>query len=97
MSLLPQNGSLWFAMRHGVRKARLGRPADQRKALLRGLVTELIRHGKIRTTKVRHLELPARHGRKASSSVSRGDLITDKSCEEAWWQETCWALRAGVV
>ena len=53
MSMLPQNGSLWFAMRHGVRKARLGRPADQRKALLRGLVTELIRHGKIRTTKVR--------------------------------------------
>eukprot|EP00891_Asterochloris_glomerata_P002225 jgi/Astpho2/2225/Aster-03207 len=53
MSLLPQNGSLWFAMRHGVRKARLGRPADQRKALLRGLVTELIRHGKIRTTKIK--------------------------------------------
>ena len=55
MSMLPQNGSLWFAMRHGVRKARLGRPADQRKALLRGLVTELIRHGKIRTTKVRRI------------------------------------------
>ena len=58
MSMLPQNGSLWFAMRHGVRGARLGRPADQRKALLRGLVTELIRHGRIRTTKVRHMPLP---------------------------------------
>lgn len=40
-------------MRHGVKKARLGRPADQRKALVRGLVTEVLRHGKITTTKVR--------------------------------------------
>jgi hypothetical protein len=39
-------------MRHGVKKARLGRPADQRKALVRGLVTEVLRHGKIKTTKV---------------------------------------------
>ena len=40
-------------MRHGNRLARLGRPADQRKALIRGLVTEVLRHGKITTTKVR--------------------------------------------
>ncbi len=40
-------------MRHGVKKARLGRPADQRKALVRGLVTEVLRHGKITTTKTR--------------------------------------------
>ena len=32
---------------------RLSRPADQRKALLRALTTELIRHGRIRTTIVR--------------------------------------------
>jgi large subunit ribosomal protein L17 len=31
----------------------LGRPADQRKALLRALATELIRHGQITTTKTR--------------------------------------------
>lgn len=40
-------------MRHGRKVKKLGRPADQRKALLRGLVTELLRHGKIKTTKVR--------------------------------------------
>ncbi|EFN54072.1 hypothetical protein CHLNCDRAFT_56243 [Chlorella variabilis] len=40
-------------MRHGNRLARLGRPADQRKALIRGLVTEVLRHGKIETTKTR--------------------------------------------
>lgn len=48
-----QNGGKVFAMRHGVKKARLGRPADQRKALVRNLVTEVLRHGKIKTTKPR--------------------------------------------
>lgn len=40
-------------MRHGRRVPKLGKPADQRKALLRSLATELIRHGRITTTKVR--------------------------------------------
>ena len=48
-----QNGGRVFAMRHGNRTARLGRPADQRKALIRSLVTEVLRHGKITTTKTR--------------------------------------------
>ena len=38
------------AQRHGDKVNHLGRPADQRKALLRGLTTELIRHGRIRST-----------------------------------------------
>jgi large subunit ribosomal protein L17 len=33
--------------------AKLGKPADQRKALLRALTTEVIRHGRIKTTLVR--------------------------------------------
>ncbi|AFZ21931.1 50S ribosomal protein L17 [Allocoleopsis franciscana] len=40
-------------MRHRCRVPQLGKPADQRKALLRALATELIRHGRITTTKVR--------------------------------------------
>lgn len=40
-------------MRHRCRVPQLGLPADQRKALLRALTTELIRHGKITTTKIR--------------------------------------------
>ena len=40
-------------MRHRCRVDRLGKPADQRKALLRSLATELIRHGEIKTTLVR--------------------------------------------
>lgn len=40
-------------MRHGCRVPLLGKPADQRRALLRALTTELLRHGRITTTKTR--------------------------------------------
>lgn len=40
-------------MRHRCRVKKLSKPADQRRALLRSLTTELIRHGRITTTLVR--------------------------------------------
>ncbi len=40
-------------MRHQLRVPLLGRPADQRKALLRGLTTQLIREGRVTTTKAK--------------------------------------------
>jgi large subunit ribosomal protein L17 len=40
-------------MRHRCQVPKLSKPADQRKALLRSLATEVIRHGRITTTKVR--------------------------------------------
>ncbi|MBD2664487.1 50S ribosomal protein L17 [Richelia sinica FACHB-800] len=40
-------------MRHRCRVKKLSKPADQRRALLRALTTELIRHGRITTTLVR--------------------------------------------
>lgn len=40
-------------MRHRKKVPQLGRPADQRKALLRSLATELLRHGQIKTTKAK--------------------------------------------
>lgn len=40
-------------MRHARRIPQLGKPADQRRALLRALTTELIRNGRITTTKTR--------------------------------------------
>ena len=40
-------------MRHQCRVPQLGRPADQRKAMLRGLTTQLIREGRVTTTKAR--------------------------------------------
>ena len=40
-------------MRHQCRVPKLGRPADQRKAMLRALTTQLIREGSLKTTKAR--------------------------------------------
>ena len=40
----------FISQRHGLRDKKLNRPADQRKAMLRALTTELIRHGRIQTT-----------------------------------------------
>ncbi|MDJ0734659.1 MAG: 50S ribosomal protein L17 [Nostocaceae cyanobacterium] len=40
-------------MRHRCRVKKLSKPADQRRALLRSLTTEVIRNGKITTTLVR--------------------------------------------
>ena len=40
-------------MRHRCRVPKLGRPADQRKAMLRSLTTDLIRYGQITTTQAR--------------------------------------------
>ena len=40
-------------MRHRCRVPQLGKTADKRKALLRALATEVLRHGRITTTKVR--------------------------------------------
>jgi large subunit ribosomal protein L17 len=40
-------------IRHGKRVAKLGLPADQRKSLLRALTTEIIRHGRVKTTLIR--------------------------------------------
>jgi large subunit ribosomal protein L17 len=40
-------------MRHRCRVKKLSKPADQRRALLRTLTTELIRHGRITTTLIR--------------------------------------------
>ncbi|NJL84366.1 MAG: 50S ribosomal protein L17 [Chloroflexaceae bacterium] len=40
-------------MRHRCRVPKLGRPADQRRAMLRALATQLIRHGQVTTTQAR--------------------------------------------
>jgi len=40
-------------LRHRKKVAKLGKPADQRKALMRALTTEVIRHGRIKTTLIR--------------------------------------------
>ena len=40
-------------IRHAKKNPKLNKPADQRKALIRGLTTELLRHGTVTTTMAR--------------------------------------------
>ncbi|CAI8597087.1 unnamed protein product [Vicia faba] len=47
------NGGRVYAMRHGRKVPKLNRPPDQRKALIRGLTTQLLKHGRIKTTRAR--------------------------------------------
>ncbi|KAK3039860.1 hypothetical protein RJ639_028253 [Escallonia herrerae] len=47
------NGGRFYAMRHGRKVPKLNRPPDQRKALLRGLTTQLLKYGRIKTTRAR--------------------------------------------
>ncbi len=52
---------------------KLGKPADQRRALLRGLVTSLLRHGRIQTTVPRAKEARVMAERMITLA-KRGDL-----------------------
>ncbi len=60
-------------MRHNVARRKLNRPTDQRLALLRGLVKDLVTHERIRTT-----EAKAREARSLAEKMitlgKRGDL-----------------------
>lgn len=40
-------------MRHKVKRHRLNRPADQRRALLRNLTTQVLKHGRVTTTEAK--------------------------------------------
>merc|ERR1712193_208141 len=67
-------------MRHGIRTNRMGRPADQRKALIRSLTTDVLTHGKIKTTVLR-----AKYVRKYVDRMitlsKRGDLNARRQME----------------
>lgn len=58
---------------HGKRFKKLSLPADQRKALLRSLTTETIRHGRISTTRARAKEV-RKHVDHMIQLAKRGDL-----------------------
>ncbi len=59
--------------RHGYVGRKFGRERDQRKALLKGLATELVMHGKIETTLPKAKEL-VRYIEKLITKAKKGDL-----------------------
>ncbi len=62
------------SQRHGVKLKKLNRPADQRKALLRGLTTELIRYGRIRST-LAHVKEVRKTVSRSAAALKRGTLV----------------------
>jgi large subunit ribosomal protein L17 len=60
-------------MRHGFIGRQLGRPRDERRAMLRNLMGSLVRHERITTTEARAKEL-RRHIERLITIARRGDL-----------------------
>jgi large subunit ribosomal protein L17 len=61
--------------RHGYKGRKFGRERDQRRALLKGLATNLVEHGKIETTLPKAKEL-VRYIEKLITKAKRGDLAS---------------------
>lgn len=61
--------------RHGYKGRKFGRETDQRRALLKGLATSLVEHGKIETTLPKAKEL-VRYIEKVITKAKKGDLAS---------------------
>ncbi len=59
-------------------KRKLGRPTDQRKAMLKGLVTALIQNGKIETTEARAEEVKNITEKLLTLAIKEADNFTSK-------------------
>jgi large subunit ribosomal protein L17 len=79
-------------MRHQKKRHLLAKPADQRKALLRSLTTEVLRNGRIETTEARAKAVRS-HCDHMITLGKRGDLHARRQAE-AWLYDTdvCKAL-----
>lgn len=64
--------------RHGYKGRKFGRERDQRRALLKGLATNLVEHGSIETTLPKAKEL-VRHIEKLITKAKRGDLASRRA------------------
>lgn len=64
--------------RHGYQGRKLGRERDQRRALLKGLATSLVEHGKIETTLPKAKEL-VRYIEKLITKAKKGDLASRRA------------------
>jgi large subunit ribosomal protein L17 len=64
--------------RHGYKGRKFGRERDQRKALIKGLATSLVLHGKIETTFPKAKEL-VRYIEKLITKAKKGDLANRRA------------------
>ena len=64
--------------RHGYKGRKFGRERDQRRALMNGLATSLVEHGKIETTLPKAKEL-VRYIEKLITKAKKGDLANRRA------------------
>lgn len=64
--------------RHGYKGRKFGRERDQRRALLKGLATNLVEHGEIETTLPKAKEL-SRYIEKVITKAKKGDLASRRA------------------
>jgi large subunit ribosomal protein L17 len=64
--------------RHGYKGRKFGRERDQRRALLKGLATSLVEHGKIETTLPKAKDL-VRYIEKLVTKAKKGDLANRRA------------------
>ena len=64
--------------RHGYKGRKFGRERDQRRALMKGLATSLVEHGKIETTLPKAKEL-VRYIEKLVTKAKKGDLANRRA------------------
>jgi len=64
--------------RHGYKGRKFSRERDQRRALLKGLATSLVEHGKIETTHPKAKEL-VRYIEKIITKAKKGDLASRRA------------------
>lgn len=75
-------------MRHQCKRHRLGRPQDQRKALMRSLASSLFMHGEIKTTMAKAKALKP-FAEKIVSLAKKGDLHSRRqAAKHIYDQET---------
>ncbi len=73
-------------MRHQKKVAKLGKPQDQRKALLRSLVTSLFIHGEIKTTMPRAKALRA-YADKLITFAKKGDVAARREAKALIYEQ----------
>jgi large subunit ribosomal protein L17 len=73
-------------MRHRMTQRKLGRPTDHRLALIRNLITDLVRYEKLRTTQPKAEELQ-REAEKLITVARRGTLYARRQVSAVLYDE----------
>lgn len=75
-------------MRHRNKKAILGRPSDQRKALMRNLLTSFFEHGSLQTTQAKAKALKSAAEKLVTKARRKDDMNAIRELKKVLYTET---------